>query len=652
MGQNVDYYKKLLESAPTNESRLAALDSLIQITGRSDTNFEEHVLYAQMFIRLASEMKNMEQAGRQAVRLQATLDSLKLKLPETLSFFNNILDHHDQIHDSLLIARLYFYRGNLQFLKNPVIAIKDFEQAIKYSNETDTLFRAEIHLSRGELSAKKEDFILAYDDFNAAYRLFESAGKHDRMIRAQRGITHMFSVNGFNKKAIEERDRLIQIAKAFNLNNYLAEEYYNQAVDYGSSGDNIRSYESLLTAEKMATEYPSDIATLIKIHSLFVNHHSSNGQLDEAKKHLNLVESFSFNKEEDPLSEINYLGGRIEYLIAINEYSKAQQLTQEKLQIANQIGNREKIMEANLQLSKISYALQNYQTSMDYYKNAMSIKDSIYDKAKVNAFAYFQTLYETEKKERELLEQATSFSLLKKDNESFKRAMLLGGIAIFLGFAVILLYRNHHFAENRRKMQERFSQKLLLSQEKERKRISEDLHDGVGQQLLVIKNRLIQSDDNETKRLLDDVIEEVRYISRDLHPFLLKELGITKAIQYTINRIDENTKLFISADIDNIDNLTSKENELNIYRIVQESLSNILKHAQADAVKISIKKIDNIIQITFRDNGIGFDFNEKYDDAKSLGLKTLKERARFLNGSMKVTSKRNDGTIIEFQISI
>lgn len=652
IGQDLEHYRKRLETAQNNKSKLAALDSLIQLSNNSDANFEEYLNYSQMYIDLASEMESMEKAGYQIILLQTKLDTLKRISPETLPFFDKILEHPEQINDSVLKAQLYFHRGNLQAKKNPTLAITDLRQALRYFSKTDTVSRAETHLLRGELFVKKEEFILAYDDFNAAYRLFESIGKHHRMIKAQQGITNMFSANGFNEKAIEERNRLIQIAKAFNLNSYLAEEYYNQAADYRNLRDYDQSYENLLTAEKMAGEYSSEIPTLIKIHSLFISHYSFNKQLDEAKKHLDLLESFQFNKEEDPLSEISYLNGRIQYLIAISEFPKALTLTQQKLRIAKRIRNREKIMESNLQLSEISYALQNYQTSMDYYRNAIAIKDSIYNKAKVNAFAYFQTLYETEKKERELLEQATSFSLLKKDNENFRRAMLLGAIAVFLGFAVILLYRNHLFTENRRKMQERFSQKLLLSQEQERKRISENLHDGVGQQLLVIKNRLIQSDDSETKKLLDDAIEEIRYISKDLHPFLLKELGITKAIEFTIHRIDENTKLFISTDIDNIDNLTTKENELNIYRIVQESLSNILKHAQAEAVKVSVKKIDNTILITFRDNGIGFDFNEKYEDAQSLGLKTLKERARFLNGTMKVTSKRNGGTIIEFQISI
>lgn len=648
IGQTAEYYKELLETSENKKVQLMALDSLIRQT--SETDRECFRNYRQQYIRLATELDHLEDAALKAIELQIFLETLHEDDRDLALLFNDILKQPEKIKDSLLLGNLYLHRSYISSKTNISLAIEDLNEALKYLPVSDTISRARAYLTRGNFQTKNDKYIPAYDDFNAAYRLFETAGEHDLMISAQHGITSMFSYNGFNEKAIEERNRLIQIAKAFNLNQYLAREHYNQAVDYRKLEEYDKSYEELLIAEKMANQFVADTETLIKIHSLFVTHYSFHKQLDEAKKHLDLLESFSYSPT-DLHSEFHYLNGRIDYLIAILEFPKALTLAKKQLEISQDL-DREKIMDARLNLARINYALKNYQESIENHQIAVSIKDSIFNKSKMNALAYFQTLYETEKKERELIEQATSFSLLQKDNESFKRAMLLGGIATILAFIVILLYRNHIFAENRRRLHELFSQKLLLSQEHERKRISENLHDGVGQQLLVIKNRMISSDDAEAKKLLDDAIEEIRYISRDLHPFLLKEFGITKAIEFTIQRIDENTKLFISSDIDNIDNLTSKENELNIYRIVQEGLSNVLKHAQADAVKISIKKFEDSINITLRDNGIGFDFNEKYEDSKSLGLKTLMERARVLNGKMKVTSKRNGGTILEFQISI
>ena len=115
-----------------------------------------------------------------------------------------------------------------------------------------------------------------------------------------------------------------------------------------------------------------------------------------------------------------------------------------------------------------------------------------------------------------------------------------------------------------------------------------------------------------------------------------------------MNQIDENTALFISSEIDNIDNIFSKKQEVNLYRIIQESLSNVIKHAKAEASKVVVKRLPHMVTVSIRDNGVGFDFTEKYQNVKSLGLKTLLERTKFLNGQMKVQSKKNNGTLVEF----
>src|SRR5690606_19201715 len=199
------------------------------------------------------------------------------------------------------------------------------------------------------------------------------------------------------------------------------------------------------------------------------------------------------------------------------------------------LGLEDEIMGSYLFLSELYYDVGDYKKSVEYNRSSTHIKDSIYNRSTANARADYQTLYATEKKEKELVEKTSNITLLEKDNESFKKAMLFGGIAILLGFGVILLYRNQRHLKSNKILQEKFSQELLVSQEGERRRISKDLHDGIGQQLLVIKNMLMASGDEDTKKMVDYTIEEVRTISRDLHPFQLQELGITKAIEYTIN---------------------------------------------------------------------------------------------------------------------
>ena len=649
-GQDIPHFERILNSSTNQTEKLAALDSLLARTFQSDP--EAFIGYSFKYIALAQELDNIEAAARKAMNLQHPLTSYANDPFNAVTIINSVLARKYKIKDSLLLGGLYLKRGRAHAKIDLNKAIEDYSLALTTFSSTDTLHLADTYLFRGQAYSNLGKFVMAGEDYTHAYTLYESQKSYSYMVFSQQGIINMFSMNGFYEKAKKERDLLIKKMNALGMDSFLANEYYNQALDYKKMDDRRLEYKSLLKAEEVFVEGESEESTFVGIHSLLIVYYCDNGQLTEAKKHLELLEAIKSDFEGNPLSELNYLSGKIEYLKAIEEYDAALTLAEKMLQIAKSLGIEDEIMAAHEFLADIHFKKGNFRKSIENTKAAADIKNSIYNKTSANALAYYQTLYEIEKNEKQLVEKTANINLLEKDNESFKKAMLFGGIATLLIFGLILLYRNQRHLKSRKTLQERFSQELLISQEGERRRISKDLHDGVGQQLLVIKNRLMSFGDEDTKKMVDRTIEEVRTISRDLHPFQLQEMGITKAIEYTINQIDENTTLFISAEIDNIDNVFSKEDEVNIYRIIQESLSNILKHAQAEAGKVSVKKFSNDIVISIRDNGIGFDFAEKYNDVKSLGLKTLLERTKFLKGQMKVTSKKDNGTVIEFQFPL
>lgn len=648
--QTTKELEKIIDSTKEKTHQLESLDSLLLQTFR--TNPEAFISYSKQYIEIAEEMGRIEDAARKAMNLQHPLTNYGNDPLSAITIINGVLARKFKIRDSLLLGGLYLKRGRAHAKISLVDAIEDYTTALGNFAKNDTLNRADAHLFRGQAHSNRGKFVQANEDFTTAYKLYESKEKYQYMVYAQQGIINMFSMNGFYEKAKKERDLLITKMKELNLDSFLANEYYNQALDFQKMGDRRAEYLSLIKAEEVFDEEASSPYTHVGIHSMLVSYYCDHSQLAEAKKHLDLLEALEPKFRGDVMSEINYLRGKTDYLRVIGELDEALRLMERKLELSKQLGVEDDIMKSHLLLSDIYFEKGDYLKSIQNSKVASAIKDSIYNRSTANALAYYQTLYETERKERELIEKMTSISLLEKDNENFKKAMLFGSVAIILGFILLILYRNHRHLKSHKLLQERFSQELLVSQEIERKRISKDLHDGVGQQLLVIKNRLMTLGDEEIKTLVDNTIEEVRSISRDLHPFQLQEMGITKAIKFTINQIDENTNLFISSEIDDIDNIFSSEEEVNIYRIVQESLSNVLKHADAKASKVLVKKGQKSIIITIRDNGIGFDFSDKFQDSKSLGLKTLLERTKFLNGQMKVTSKKNNGTLIEFQFPL
>jgi len=236
-------------------------------------------------------------------------------------------------------------------------------------------------------------------------------------------------------------------------------------------------------------------------------------------------------------------------------------------------------------------------------------------------------------------------------------------LIITLGIMSILLWMLRQ-QQLRKQLQESFSQDLMQSQEEERARISKDLHDSVGQQLTLIKQKLQEQGKTAISELTHKALEEIRHISRGLYPSIIKQLGLSGSIEQLLYDVDEQTDLFVSADIDDIDDLFDENQAIHIYRFVQENISNIIKHAfeeQSDeevyaeqrrstkAFSVTIQKEKNTIQIIIKDNGKGFEVSEKQKH-HSLGLKTMEERIRILAGIVTIESSPTSGTVTTAQI--
>jgi len=229
---------------------------------------------------------------------------------------------------------------------------------------------------------------------------------------------------------------------------------------------------------------------------------------------------------------------------------------------------------------------------------------------------------------------------------------ILSGM-MFIGI-LALIYRSrvahlHKLAD----AQKEFSRKLIESQETERKRIASALHDSHGQNLLVISNELqrFQSTNSITEKDLDPLLEtvkesidEIRDISYNLHPHQLDRLGLKKAIESMIQRLDQTTEIQFSSQIDEIDEVFQKELTINIFRIIQEALNNIVKHAGAQIATISIKKNRKKIYISVSDDGKGFDLKNTQN---GLGLINMEERVKLLGGKFTIKSHTGKGTSID-----
>lgn len=190
--------------------------------------------------------------------------------------------------------------------------------------------------------------------------------------------------------------------------------------------------------------------------------------------------------------------------------------------------------------------------------------------------------------------------------------------------------------------------KVISIQDEEQRRIAQDLHDGIGQELLLLKPSL--KNDKKGTDALEAILDNLRRVSRDLYPVSLKKMNLKEALESLCNQIIEKYDYFVSCEID-FDRNLSKEFELQIYRIVQEGINNAMKYAQATAIRIEILEKNNHLEILIKDNGIGFDAKKALESSKSFGLHSMSQRTKSLSGIFSIQSSKS-GSIIHVLIPL
>ena len=212
------------------------------------------------------------------------------------------------------------------------------------------------------------------------------------------------------------------------------------------------------------------------------------------------------------------------------------------------------------------------------------------------------------------------------------------------------------------------SSRLLAAQETERKRISVELHDELGQALIALKLRLssiqrkLRKDQAAPKEEcesaqtdIEQIIEKVRRLSRGLRPHILEEIGLSAALRRLVDDLVKHSKIKASLEMADIDNFLSENAQLIIYRIFQEALTNMSRHAQASRISVAISKKDDVCSFLIEDNGKGFDIEQtrtKHFIEKGLGLAAMEERTRMLGGSLNIGSQVGKGTRISLTVPV
>lgn len=212
------------------------------------------------------------------------------------------------------------------------------------------------------------------------------------------------------------------------------------------------------------------------------------------------------------------------------------------------------------------------------------------------------------------------------------------------------------------------SEHLLLAREKERERISRELHDELGQDLTVLKyqtrfiERKLRKDQKALKEAcaeiikhLDEIMVSVRRIAKDMSPALLEDLGLTASLRRLVDETARHSPAQILSEIQDVDGLLSKDVQVNLYRIVQEALNNCMKHSRASRISVLVQLDGSRIVCLVADDGLGWnqqEANMKVSSSGGLGLPIMEERARMIGGRLLVKSHPNTGTEVRLIVPV
>ncbi len=356
------------------------------------------------------------------------------------------------------------------------------------------------------------------------------------------------------------------------------------------------------------------------------------------------------------------------------EYEKALKYSKEALAISYHYDYKTQRAKVFSHLSNLAYAMQDMPLGEYYANQSNTLEDSILNETIQKNTIAIEKKYETEKKQHQIdhLEVENKVRELSLEKKNRFILLLWGGLIALLSIS-FLLYRNFR---NRQKLQQlrineletekqlEATEAVLKGEEQERTRLAKDLHDGLGGMLsgikysfTTMKENLIMTPDNQqafarSMDMLDSSIKEMRRVAHNMMPETLVRFGLDTALNDFCNDINTSGALNVNYHSAGLETIEFDQTfNITIYRIIQELINNIMKHAQATSAIVQVIKTDKKITFTVEDNGKGFDISI-LNSSKGIGWTNIKNRVEFLKGTLDITSREAEGTSVQIEINI
>lgn len=510
------------------------------------------------------------------------------------------------------------------------------------------------------------NFSLSLKYYNQAYNIYKKNKNLEGIALVSTNLGILFKAHEDYKNVIKYYQEANSIYKKLNKTREVA---FTEA-NLGSVYYYTKQYDSCVYYSLKAQKTFKELNILQFLPLTYANAGIGYAALEQNQKALDFLQTaIELNTKYNNRKELSFAHIHLaKLMLKLKKLNEASENAKKAIDIAEVIGASKQVMDAQETLATISEKQGNFKDAYQLHLAATKIKDSLFQKDKTALISDYQVRYQTEKKEQQIktLHQQNTIQQLK-----IKQRNLGLAIAVFMivGGSVTgyLFYSRRKIKEEARlqseinKQQEATTKAVLSAEENERGRIAAELHDGVGQLLstaLMNMNGLVdqfqyQNEEEKEKAqntldLINDSYDEIRSISHQMMPNALLKAGLTSAVKDFVNKIDKN-KIKVSLDIVGLNERLDQQVESVLYRVIQETVNNVIKHAQATKLNIQFLKDEDGVAITIEDNGKGFDA-QLLDSSAGIGLKNMMSRIAFLKGSIDFDSAPGRGTLVAIHI--
>ena len=558
-------------------------------------------------------------------------------------------------------------------------AIIIFEEAIPVARLLhDTLKVARITANIGNVYLHKKDRVKAIEYYLQSVRLWETCADQNRLPALYSNIGWLFTEQKEYDKAIEYGNKAYELAKKIKDGYSEVNALLNLSGAYSDLNQYDKQYELLQKALPLAIK-GEDIEQINTVYDNLGGYYYEKKQYKESL--TNCLESYKYAQQmgnQYHLCEACKKLSRVYH--QLNEPGKALQFIIQAEKLASEVGDRADLKEIYQSRGEIEQQAGNYKAASEYFSKTLLLSDSLFQSATSETVAEVEARYQNEKKQQEILqlEKDKQIQSLSLKQQSTLNYLLIGALATILVVG-LLIFRNLRNRQLLAKQQDELQQQrirelekdrqlvavdsLLKGQEEERSRLAKDLHDGLGGLLSGVKfslsnmkDNLIVTPDNmavfeRSLDMIDTSIKELRRVAHNMMPEMLVKFGLDEALKEYCNSVNATKLINVKYQSFGMETRLDGSKEIIIYRIIQELLNNILKHAEASEVLVQLVKEESRLSIVAEDNGKGFD-TSVLEENKGAGWTNIRSRVEYLQGQLDINSEVGKGTSITIEINV